>query len=105
MPLIKPSRRRVRIVIDFLNDLYTIYICADPRAKRFPLMEHPLFTFGLVAIYLSWVLLLGPLFMRDRKPFQLRRTLVVYNAFQVLISGYMFYEVSEKDKVEEVHRN
>lgn len=65
-------------------------------------MEHPLFTFGLVAIYLSWVLLLGPLFMRDRKPFQLRRTLVVYNAFQVLISGYMFYEVSAEDEVEEV---
>jgi len=53
---------------------------ADPRATRFPLMEHPMFTFGMVAIYLSWVLVIGPLFMRDRKPFQLRRTLVVYNA-------------------------
>lgn len=57
-------------------------------------MDHPMFTFGLVAVYLSWVLVLGPLFMRDRKPFQLRRTLVIYNAFQVLLSGYMFYEVS-----------
>uniref|UniRef100_A0A0K8UPP4 Elongation of very long chain fatty acids protein n=1 Tax=Bactrocera latifrons TaxID=174628 RepID=A0A0K8UPP4_BACLA len=64
----------------------------DPRATRFPLMEHPLYTFGLVAIYLSWVLLIGPTFMRDRKPFQLRRTLVIYNAFQVALSGYMFYE-------------
>ncbi|EDX13947.1 elongation of very long chain fatty acids protein 7 [Drosophila simulans] len=64
----------------------------DPRATRFPLMEHPMFTFGMVAVYLSWVLVIGPLFMRDRKPFQLRRTLVVYNAFQVALSGYMFYE-------------
>ncbi|EDW38922.1 GL13810 [Drosophila persimilis] len=64
----------------------------DPRAERFHLMDHPMFTFGLVAIYLSWVLVLGPLFMRDRKPFQLRRTLVIYNAFQVALSGYMFYE-------------
>ncbi|XP_004530051.1 elongation of very long chain fatty acids protein 7 [Ceratitis capitata] len=64
----------------------------DPRAIRFPLMEHPLYTFGLVAIYLSWVLAIGPIFMRDRKPFQLRRTLVIYNAFQVALSAYMFYE-------------
>jgi len=32
---------------------------ADPRATRFPLMEHPMFTFGMVAIYLSWVLVIG----------------------------------------------
>ncbi|XP_037944247.1 elongation of very long chain fatty acids protein AAEL008004-like [Teleopsis dalmanni] len=64
----------------------------DPRSKRFPLMEHPLYTFGLVGIYLSWVLVIGPFFMRDRKPFQLRRTLVIYNAFQVALSAYMFYE-------------
>ncbi|KAM7362120.1 very long chain fatty acid elongase 7-like isoform 1-T1 [Cochliomyia hominivorax] len=64
----------------------------DPRAKRFPLMDNPLYTFGLVGIYLCWVLVIGPFFMRDRKPFQLRRTLVIYNAFQVTISAYMFYE-------------
>lgn len=64
----------------------------DPRAKRFPLMDNPLPTFGLVGLYLSWVLVVGPMFMRDRKPFQLRQTLIVYNAFQVLLSAYMFYE-------------
>ncbi|XP_075150957.1 very long chain fatty acid elongase 7 [Haematobia irritans] len=64
----------------------------DPRAERFPLMSNPLYTFGLVGIYLSWVLLIGPYIMRDRKPFQLKRTMVIYNAFQVAISGYMFYE-------------
>ncbi|XP_055848572.1 elongation of very long chain fatty acids protein AAEL008004 isoform X2 [Episyrphus balteatus] len=55
-------------------------------------MDNPLPTFGLVGLYLSWVLVVGPMFMRDRKPFQLRQTLIVYNAFQVLLSGYMFYE-------------
>lgn len=91
----------IRMIIYIHIWLYNILIISfffltDPRAERFPLMEHPLFTFGLVAIYLSWVLVLGPLFMRDRKPFQLRRTLVIYNAFQVLLSGYMFYEVSSR---------
>lgn len=33
--------------------------------------------------------------MRDRKPFQLKRTMVIYNAFQVAISAYMFYEVCQ----------
>lgn len=78
----------------YLMSIICSFSILDPRAKRFPLMDNPLYTFGLVGIYLSWVLVLGPLFMRDRKPFQLRRTLVIYNAFQVAISAYMFYEVS-----------
>lgn len=58
-------------------------------------METPLPTVALVVAYLAWVLVIGPLYMRDRKPLQLRNTLIYYNAFQVLISAYMFYEVSE----------
>lgn len=58
-------------------------------------METPLPTVALVVAYLAWVLVIGPLYMRDRKPLQLRNTLIYYNAFQVLISAYMFYEVSQ----------
>lgn len=32
--------------------------------------------------------------MENRKPFQLKHTLVVYNLFQVLFSTWLFYEVS-----------
>lgn len=56
-------------------------------------MEHPLYTIALVLLYLLWVLILGPFYMRDRKPYTLRRTLVIYNALQVAVSAYMFYEV------------
>lgn len=65
---------------------------ADPRAIQFPFMENPLPTLGMVITYLAWVLVVGPIYMRDRKPFQLRSTLIYYNAAQVLLSGYMFYE-------------
>lgn len=65
---------------------------ADPRAKQYPFMDNPLPTFGMVLTYLSWVLIIGPIYMRDRKPMSLRSTLIYYNAGQVLLSSYMFYE-------------
>lgn len=67
----------------------------DGRAKEFPFMFTPLPTVAFVLLYLSWVLVIGPLYMRDRKPYSLKNTLIVYNAFQVLLSAYMFYEVSK----------
>lgn len=56
-------------------------------------MDTPIPTAIFIFCYLSWVVVLGPLFMRDRKPFSLRNTLIYYNAFQVTLSAYMFYEV------------
>lgn len=67
-------------------------LIADPRAKELPLMADPLPTLGLITCYLLWVLLIGPMYMRDRKPMDLRRVIIFYNLFQVLLSGYMFYE-------------
>lgn len=56
-------------------------------------MDNPLPTIGMVGTYLAWVLVVGPTYMRDRKPLQLTKTLFYYNLFQVLLSAYMFYEV------------
>ncbi|XP_035910239.1 elongation of very long chain fatty acids protein 7-like [Anopheles stephensi] len=67
-------------------------LIADPRAKQLPFMDNPLPTLGMVICYLLWVLLIGPMYMRDRKPMDLRRVIIFYNLFQVLLSGYMFYE-------------
>lgn len=39
---------------------------------------------------------LGPKLMENRKPFELRKILIVYNAAQVLFSMWLFYEVSAK---------
>lgn len=36
---------------------------------------------------------LGPKLMENRKPFQLRNVLIVYNFLQVLFSAWLFYEV------------
>lgn len=51
---------------------------------------YPLVT--ILVSYLYFCLYAGPRFMKDRKPFQLRNTLIVYNAIQVLVSIYLVYE-------------
>nr|XP_040231391.2 elongation of very long chain fatty acids protein AAEL008004 [Anopheles coluzzii] len=67
-------------------------LIGDPRAKQLPFMDNPLPTVGMVLTYLAWVLIIGPTYMRDRKPMQLTNTLFYYNLGQVLLSAYMFYE-------------
>jgi elongation of very long chain fatty acids protein 7 len=76
--------------VSFLNKFPLV---SDQRVKQFPLMDTPIPTAVFILAYLAWVSVIGPLFMRDRKPFGLKNTLIYYNAFQVLLSAYMFYEV------------
>jgi len=44
-------------------------------------------------IYLFIVIYAGPRFMRNRKPYDLRKYVVVYNAVMVIFSTFLFYEV------------
>lgn len=44
--------------------------------------------------YLAFVLKIGPEFMKDRKPFQLKLILLVYNLLQTVISTYIVLQVS-----------
>ncbi|XP_037807392.1 elongation of very long chain fatty acids protein [Lucilia sericata] len=65
---------------------------ADPRTNDWFLIKSPVPTLTILSIYLCFVLSWGPKFMKDRKPFKLEKTLVVYNLFQVIISVWMVYE-------------
>lgn len=66
----------------------------DPRVQGWFLFDTPLATLAMVVTYLAFVMVIGPLWMSNKKPYQIKNTLVGYNAFQVLLSSYMFYEVS-----------
>jgi GNS1/SUR4 family len=59
-------------------------------------MSSPLPTLSICLSYVYIVKVLGPKFMENRKPFELRRVLIAYNAFQVLFSTWLFYEVRPK---------
>lgn len=66
----------------------------DMRTKSWFLSNAPGPLFMILAGYLYFCLYAGPRYMRDRKPFELKNTLLVYNAVQVLFSWVLFYEVS-----------
>ena len=58
-----------------------------------PLMENPILNTISVLLYLYIVKIAGPAFMKDRKPYEFRRILFIYNMVLVALSGWMFYEV------------
>ncbi|KAK7862880.1 hypothetical protein R5R35_011592 [Gryllus longicercus] len=72
------------------------YEWADPRAQSLPLITRPFTVLGLVAAYALFVKRLGPWIMRDRKPFELKTTLIVYNVLQIIANIYIFYMLASQ---------
>jgi len=65
----------------------------DPRAQKYPLMDGgPWATLTLVAGYLYFVKVWGPEYMKDRKPYDLRRVILLYNMALVILNGWLFTE-------------
>jgi elongation of very long chain fatty acids protein 7 len=66
----------------------------DPRTNDWPLIKSPVPGLTIIGLYLYFVNSWGPRYMKDRKPYQFKHTLIAYNFIQVLISFYLFFEVS-----------
>lgn len=81
----------VRMALDQYTEILTT--ASDPRVSNWPLMDSPIPTVLIVLLYLYGVIIFGPRMMVNRKPFKLRGVLVAYNAFQVVFSLGMMYEV------------
>lgn len=56
-------------------------------------MGSPFTTAAICLTYVYIVKVLGPRVMENRKPYNLRTTLIYYNLFQVIFSTWLFYEV------------
>lgn len=67
---------------------------SDPRVKDWPLTETPLPTIAIVITYVLFVKRFGPQFMKHRKPYELRKPILIYNFLQVVLSTYIFYKAS-----------
>ncbi|XP_034946031.1 elongation of very long chain fatty acids protein AAEL008004-like [Chelonus insularis] len=65
---------------------------SDPRVNNWFLMSSPFPTLFICLSYAYFVKVLGPKIMENRKPFTLRKVLLVYNFFQVLLSTWLFHE-------------
>ncbi|KAK9303415.1 hypothetical protein QLX08_004901 [Tetragonisca angustula] len=81
------------IVMQYVDRLHEILDKnADQRTTSWFMMSSPFPTLFICLSYVYVVKVLGPKLMENRKPFQLKNTLVVYNLFQVMFSAWLFYE-------------
>lgn len=64
----------------------------DPRTQEWFLVSSPGPTLTIVATYVYFCISVGPRYMKDRKPYDLKNTMIVYNFIQVLLSVYVMYE-------------
>ena len=75
-------------------DMYLLVILSDSRVDNWLFMSSPWPTLTLTALYLL-ICYTGPKLMENRKPWDLKAFIVIYNFCLVLLSAYMFIEVSE----------
>ena len=76
-----------------------IWSFLDPRVDNWLFMSSPWSTLSICLTYVYIVKVWGPKVMKNRKPFDLRGVLILYNALQVVFSAWLFYEVSPVRKI------
>nr|FAA01274.1 TPA: elongation of very long chain fatty acids protein 16 [Ladona fulva] len=64
----------------------------DPRVQDWLMMSSPMPTLILCLSYVYFVKWLGPSLMENRKPFQMRGVLILYNIFQITYNAWLFYQ-------------
>lgn len=70
-----------------------MFCFSDPRLWSYPLMGSPVNMSAILLTYIFFVLVAGPRFMANRKPFQLKEAMIAYNFTMVAMSTFIVYEV------------
>ncbi|XP_048458174.1 elongation of very long chain fatty acids protein 1 isoform X2 [Rhincodon typus] len=73
--------------------VYENLLKGDPRIEEYPLMVSPVPMTTILLFYVYFVLSLGPRLMASKKPFDLKKIMVVYNFALVFFSMYIVYEM------------
>ncbi|GBM60884.1 Elongation of very long chain fatty acids protein 4 [Araneus ventricosus] len=80
-------------LVKSVSDVYDDYMAnGDPRVTKWPLMEGPGPTFVLVIMYVLFVKKIGPAWMMDKKPYDLRYPMFLYNLVLVFTNFYLLME-------------
>jgi GNS1/SUR4 family len=58
-------------------------------------MKHPIQIVGVIGVYLMFTLKWGPKYMENRKAYDLKLIMMVYNLLQVAVNTWLFFYVSE----------
>lgn len=70
------------------------FFVSDPRTSKWLLMGSPGPLLTILATYWYFCISAGPRYMKDRKPYDLKRIIQIYNAVQIVLSVYLVWEVS-----------
>lgn len=65
---------------------------SDPRTRDWFLITSPGPLIMILVTYIYFCTSAGPRYMKDRKPYELRTAMIVYNFVQTLLSIYLFHE-------------
>jgi len=68
---------------------------SDPRVADLPLMSSIQQTTLICLTYVLLVKGVGPWYMKDRKPYNIKYLMMVYNLLQTLFSGWVFVECTK----------
>ncbi|KAG5672920.1 hypothetical protein PVAND_003008 [Polypedilum vanderplanki] len=78
---------------NFVDRIVNFFVVnEDPRTKSWFLSNTPGPLMLILVSYLYFCLYAGPKYMKNRKPFQLKNTLIVYNFIQVIFSIVLVVE-------------
>lgn len=76
-----------------MSSFYEMYLAmGDPRVATWPMMDTPMKTIGVLILYLITLHFVRE-HMANKKPFDLKYLLIIYNSFQVCGSFYIFAEL------------
>lgn len=83
--------------LTFLMEEYTNFMetKSDPRTSKWLLMNSPGPLLTIVVTYLYFCAYAGPRYMKDRKPFDLKNVIILYNFVQVFMSVFLVYEAMQ----------
>lgn len=87
---IRRSRTGLGSAIDTIN--YVLFDFWDEKGEPFssnlPLIRsHPWPIVSILAVYLLFVVKIGPAFMKNRQPYQLKSLIASYNIFHIICNG------------------
>ncbi|GFU35454.1 elongation of very long chain fatty acids protein 7 [Nephila pilipes] len=95
--------RRTFNIMGMFDGLEDYLNTGDPVVREWFLVKSNFWPIFLCGMYLLTIKVIGPSFMRDRKPFELRKTMIVYNLF--LVATYascvsiVIYGMSKTDPI------
>ncbi|GIY31759.1 elongation of very long chain fatty acids protein AAEL008004 [Caerostris extrusa] len=78
-------------ILQVLNNSFKTFLDqGDVRVKDWPMMHTPFPGMAMIAAYIYFVKVAGPQYMKKRKPYDLRLTMVIYNFLLVFINLFLF---------------